>query len=183
MTQQAQDAYEKALSKIEACRRQGKAGTTLNLNGMGLTQVPPEIGQLTALTQLDLRNNQLSTLPPEIGQLTALTVLYLRNNQLSTLPPEIGQLTALTLLYLLNNQLSTLPPEIGQLKALTGLYLHGNSGLGLPEGVLGPTLDESHSNNPVAKPQAILDYYFALKTQGRTDAGGAAVDGGARARG
>ena len=43
-----------------------------------------------------LSGNQLTTLPPEIGQLTALTRLNLFDNQLTTLPPEIGQLTALT---------------------------------------------------------------------------------------
>jgi len=142
MTQQAQAAYEEALSKIEACRRQGKAGTDLNLSRMGLTQLPPEISQLTALTVLSLSNNQLSTLPPEIGQLTALTVLFLQDNQLSTLPPEIGQLTA-----------------------LTELFLHGNPGLGLPAEVLGPTWLESDENNPAAKPQAILDYYFSKQAK------------------
>ena len=40
--------------------------------GTGLTTLPPEIGQLTALTTLT-STQPLTTLPPEIGQLTALT--------------------------------------------------------------------------------------------------------------
>ncbi len=131
-----------------------------------LSTLPPEIGQLTELTVLHLDNNPISTLPPEIGRLTALTWLSLYNNQLSTLPPEIGQLTSLMRLDLDNNQLSRLPPEIGQLTALPQLDLHGNPGLGLPAEVLGPRWRGSVGNSPIAKPQAILDYYFALQTQG-----------------
>ena len=40
------------------------------VKGNRLTTLPPEIGQLSSLTQLDLFNNQLSSLPPEIGQLS-----------------------------------------------------------------------------------------------------------------
>ncbi|WP_395733765.1 COR domain-containing protein [Prosthecobacter sp.] len=106
--------------------------TTLVLSGNQLSSLPSEIGQLTALTTLDLQFNHLNALPPEIGQLIALTALSLYNNQLSSLPPEIGQLTALTELYLYNNQLSTLPPEIGQLTVLTTLYLFSNQLNALP---------------------------------------------------
>jgi hypothetical protein len=56
MTPKAQEAYEKALKKIEVCRRQGKQGTHLDLSGLGLTQLPPEIGHLSALTELTLDN-------------------------------------------------------------------------------------------------------------------------------
>ena len=155
MTPKEQQAYDEALKKIKACLQKGKKGTTLNLSNLGLTNLPPEIGQLTALTKLDLSSNQLSALPPAIGQLTALNQLYVQDNQLNSLPPEIDQLTALTSLDLsgnhlhtlpreivqltsltelgLNsNQLSALPPEIGQLTALTQLYLYSNQLISLP---------------------------------------------------
>lgn len=125
-------AYAEALRCIAACRQQGNQGIQLDLSNLGLTTLPPEIGQLTSLTELNLYGNQLTTLPPEIGQLTALTALYLHDNHLSTLPPEIGQLTALTMLRLYGNHLTTLPPEIGQLTAMTELELANNQFTTLP---------------------------------------------------
>ena len=50
------------------------------------------------ITTLDLSMSQLSgPIPPEIGQLTALTRLVLSGNELSdSIPPEIGELTNLS---------------------------------------------------------------------------------------
>ena len=62
----------------------------LNLTAAGLTELPPEIGDLTWLSALLLGENQLTALPPEIGNLTALTRLELNENQLTALPPGIG---------------------------------------------------------------------------------------------
>ena len=74
MTPEQQRAFDKALEKIEAVRGAPR-GTKLDLDleGLGLTRLPPEIGQLANLTTLYLDNNQLSTLPPEITQLANLT--------------------------------------------------------------------------------------------------------------
>ena len=87
----------------------------LNLEGSGLEVLPPQIGQLTALTKLILRFCPLKELPPQIGQLLALTHLYLDGcKQLKELPPQIGQLTALTKLYLRDcKQLKELRPRSG----------------------------------------------------------------------
>ena len=117
-------AYAEALKRIAACRQSDQK--ILDLKNLKLSTLPPEIGQLTALTTLHLSENQLSTLPPEIGQLTALTELYLGGNRLRELPGEIGQLTALTTLFLSSNQLSTLPLEIGQLTLLATLNVINN---------------------------------------------------------
>jgi internalin A len=132
MTKEARKAYNEALRRIEECRREGAGGMLLDLSGMGLTALPPEIGQFTKLEQLRLNNNQLTALPPEIGQLTALTELWLNGNQFTALPPEIGQLTTLTELWLHYNQLTILPPEIGKLAALERLYLFQNRLTTLP---------------------------------------------------
>src|SRR6266568_1295657 len=80
----------------------------LGLSGLALTQLPPELWQLTCLQELWLENNQLSKLPPELWQLTNLQVLRLNGNHLSWLPPEIVQLSNLEELYLYENQLSEL---------------------------------------------------------------------------
>jgi hypothetical protein len=105
---------------------------SLDLIGLDLTALPPEIGRLTALQHLYLAGNRLTALPPEIGRLTALEGLNLSGNRLTTLPPEIGQLTALQHLDLSGNRLTTLPPEIGRLAALQRLDLAGNRLTTLP---------------------------------------------------
>ncbi|MDJ0704813.1 MAG: COR domain-containing protein [Leptolyngbyaceae cyanobacterium MO_188.B28] len=121
---------EDLLQVIEQAARDGVK--ELDLSYSELSQLPPEIGQLTNLITLDLRANQLSQLPSEIGQLNNLTQLYLSDNQLSQLPSEIGQLTNLITLDLRANQLSQLPPEISQLTNLTTLDLRANQLSQLP---------------------------------------------------
>src|SRR6266704_2401120 len=98
----------------------------LGLSGLALTQLPPELWQLTNLHELYLDNNQLSQLPPEIGQLTNLQTLVIHNNQISQLPSEIGQLINLQKLRLDDNQLSQLPPNLWQLTSLKNLWLNHN---------------------------------------------------------
>lgn len=116
--------YDIALQRIEEARISG--ATSLDLMGLGLTELPPEIGQLSSLQDLSLGWNRLMTLPPQIGQLSNLQSLRLSYNQLTTLPPEIGQLTNLHGLNLNHNQIITLPLEIGQLSNLQLLNLSNN---------------------------------------------------------
>ncbi|NGX37264.1 MAG: Internalin-A [Chlamydiae bacterium] len=104
----------------------------LFLSNNQLTELPPEIGLLTQLKWLPLKNNKFTEFPPEIGQLTQLTKLDLKHNQLTSLPPEIGKLSQLAFLDLQNNQLTSLPPEIGQLTNLKGLDLYNNQVTSLP---------------------------------------------------
>ena len=111
--------------------------TTLSLQDNQLTgEIPPEMGNLTHLTDLYLQGNQLTELSPEIGNLTILSKLYLYSNQLTgEIPPEIGNLTNLTGLLLYDNQLTgTIPTEIGNLTNLEVLYLSDNQLTGeIPE--------------------------------------------------
>ncbi|MEM7342825.1 MAG: COR domain-containing protein [Chloroflexota bacterium] len=129
---------DELLKIIEDAAKSGE--TRLDLSYYELSELPPEIGQLTNLTKLDLKFNQLSELPPEIGKLTSLTSLNLYTNQLSELPPEIGKLTSLTSLNLSRNQLSELPPEISQLQNLIKLPLSNNQ-----LGELPPEIAQLHS--------------------------------------
>jgi Leucine-rich repeat (LRR) protein len=109
-----------------------KNTTALNLSGVGLTYLPPEIGQLSKLQWLMLDQNQLTSLPTEIGQLSRLQALYLNQNQLTSLPAEIGQLSQLQTLDLNQNQLTSFPAEIGHLSQLHWLYLNQNQLINLP---------------------------------------------------
>ena len=56
------------MDQDELAARIAQAGdegsTTLDLSGEGLKYLPPEIGNLTSLTELYLRGNQLTALPP-----------------------------------------------------------------------------------------------------------------------
>lgn len=130
MSPEARKAYDKALRRIEDCRLRG--WVHLDLSDLGLTEVPPEIGQLSALTELRLERNRLTSLPPEVCRLFALTNLGVSGNQLTSLPPEIGRLSALSHINLQNNQFASLPSEIFQVSALRALYIGGNPFTSLP---------------------------------------------------
>ena len=91
--------------------------------------IPPELGQLTNLTNLNLGGNKLTgPIPLELTQLTQLTKLALGGNDLTgPIPPELTQLTKLRSLGLAHNDLTgVIPPELGQLTNLENLYLGGN---------------------------------------------------------
>ena len=133
---------EELLAIIEQARREN--WEELDLRGKGITELPPEIGQLKNLKKLDLGNrwdtpdefkNKLTRLPDEIGQLTTLQTLELGFNQLTALPEAICQLTSLQTLNLYNNRLIALPEAIGQLTNLLTLSLHGNQLTALPESI------------------------------------------------
>ncbi|MEO7932589.1 MAG: COR domain-containing protein [Chthoniobacterales bacterium] len=113
-----------ARQRIAEARASGD--TTLDLSGLGLTTLPAEIGQLTALTELNLYRNKLTTLPAEIGKLSALIDLDVSSNFLVTLPAEIGDLTALSAFALFDNKLTKLPAEFTQLSVLKYLNLANN---------------------------------------------------------
>ena len=123
-TQDTDGGYAEALRRIEVARADEAA--VLDLSGLGLARVPPEVGTLPWLRVLLVSDNQLATVPPEIGNLTGLATLRLDNNALRDLPPEIGNLKRLESLYLDGNQLTTLPPELGEMEGLVLLFVHDN---------------------------------------------------------
>jgi len=100
-----------------------EAITGLSLSGFGLKgQLPPQIGELTALKTLNLGSNPNLTgpLPAELGNLVNLTALMAVTTGLEgPLPAEMGNLNKLTNLQLNNNQISgTIPKEWGGMTAL-----------------------------------------------------------------
>lgn len=123
-------SHKEARKRIKQAERE--RSTWLDLAGLGLKSLPPEIGKLADLTILWLQNNQLTTLPSVITKITNLTELWLQNNQLTALPPEITKLSNLTRLYLGNNKLSLLLSDIGKLTNLTTLDLRNNQLTALP---------------------------------------------------
>ncbi|MXX68811.1 MAG: hypothetical protein F4Y74_07610 [Gemmatimonadales bacterium] len=96
-----------------------------NLRG----RIPPEIGQLEALTMLNLDYNWLeSPVPAALAELERLRILSLHSNLLEgSIPPELGTLRDLEVLKLSDNQLTgRIPPELGELTSLRELWLRTN---------------------------------------------------------
>ena len=89
--------------------------TTLTLEKLNLTSIPPAIGQLTQLEYLFLSDNQIRDIPCEIWQLTQLKQLCFANNNISVISSEIEQLTQLEYLFLSKNAINNLPDNITKL--------------------------------------------------------------------
>ena len=116
-----EDGNKEALARIAKVK--ANKAQVLNLSGLGLTTIPPEVFELTNLKQLFLDSNKLTDLPQNVGQLTNLKVLSLSGNRLTTLPPELFELSGITGLWLDNNSLTAFPPDLGKLiKAKIGYY-------------------------------------------------------------
>ena len=96
---------------------------TLDLSQNQLSgAIPPQIGQLTGLTNLDLWGNQLTgAIPTAIGNLDNVTRLSLWANQLSgSIPAELGDMESLEWVALGINELTgEIPAELGNLANLT----------------------------------------------------------------
>jgi internalin A len=129
-------SYEKTLEeiveeRIEEARRM--QATHLDLEKLGLTQLPRSLSTLTELHSLNLSGNQLASLPPSIGCFLQLQELDISHNRLTALPENLGQLGQLRDLDASNNQLSALPESLGQLAQLQILIVWGNQLTALPQ--------------------------------------------------
>jgi internalin A len=107
--------------------------TTLNLSGNNLTALPEWLGSLNRLSRLDLADNQLTSLPATLGNLRNLTALDIRFSALTVLPEWFGNLTSLVLLNLAGNRLSWLPASMRELVSLNTLNLYRNRFVVLPD--------------------------------------------------
>jgi internalin A len=112
---------QEALDRINQCKK--TKNTTLDLCGLGLTQIPFEIAELTWLTRLWLHSNQLTKIEG-LSTLTNLTQFFLHNNQLTKIE-GLTTLTNLTTLWLDNNQLTKIE-GLSTLTNLTELVLANN---------------------------------------------------------
>ncbi|MEG4972346.1 leucine-rich repeat domain-containing protein [Microcoleus sp. K4-B3] len=135
------------MTREEAVRRIHRAAeeklTQLDLSGLDLEELPPEIGKCSQLETLLLGNfdeekttwvgNKLTEFPDAVLQLTNLKILNLSRNQITAIPEAIGQLSNLRQLYLHNNQITAIPEAIGQLLNLRQLYLSRNQITSIPE--------------------------------------------------
>lgn len=114
----------------------------IKLSGKELSNLPPNLFNLTELEVLDLSPEReaclfyhLERIPVEISKLTNLTVLALDTNRLESLPDELCQLYSLERLALSNNQLTDLPASLPQMSSLRSLYCSNNKFQHLPGSV------------------------------------------------
>ena len=135
------------MTREEAVRRIHRAAeeklTQLDLSGLDLEELPPEIGKCTQLETLLLAKfdeekrgwvgNKLTKFPDAVLQLTNLKILNLSRNQITAIPEAIGKLSNLTGLSLSDNQITEIPDAIGKLSNLTELDLNSNQITAIPE--------------------------------------------------
>ncbi|MCZ8244413.1 MAG: leucine-rich repeat protein [Microcystis sp. LE19-131.1A] len=137
---------QKVLELIQ--RAKDERARELYLSKKNLTEIPPEITQLTSLHRLILSYNQISEIPEALAQLTSLQYLHLSNNQISEIPEALAHLTSLQVLDLYNNQISEIPEALTQLTSLEELDLNNNQISEIPEALAHLTsLEELDLNN------------------------------------
>ncbi len=151
---------EEARRRIEHAAAQG--WTELDLAGLGLTQLPEEIGKCTQLESLVLgkwekekkskdgikgyefednrlvpivSGNKLKDLPAELAHLVNLRKLDLSGNSWEKLPDVVLQLGQLEQLTLIRAELQEIPEAIGQLSQLTQLDLSRNQIAEIPQAI------------------------------------------------
>jgi internalin A len=157
---------EELLQLIDKAADEGS--TELDLAGLGLEELPPEIGKCTQLETLVLAKwdeekkewigNQLTEFPDVVLQLTNLKILNLNNNQITQIPEAIGQLSNLTELHLFYNKITSIPETIAQLSNLKELHLFYNKITSIPDAIaqLSKLTWLDLSCNPIAQiPEAI----------------------------
>lgn len=104
----------------------------LRVNHNHLEEIPSEIGRLKRLRHLTFFENKLKFVPLEIGQLISLELLSFSSNQIKAIPSELGQLVNLKELWFQNNLITVIPPEIGNLSRLIKLHLDSNQLTNVP---------------------------------------------------
>jgi internalin A len=117
----------------------------LDLSGMGLTELPIEIGMLTGLKRLVLGKwdretrtfvgNSFTEIPAVVFELTHLEELRISGNQLTRIPDKIAELQDLTKLHISANQLTTISSSIISLKKIKFLFLDSNRLRHIPESI------------------------------------------------
>ena len=98
----------------------------LDLSGLGWTEIPPLISQISTLHHLNVSGNQLTVLPEELGNLENLLTLNVKDNRLRALPRSLQKLTRLKKLFAGENLLTEFPSFLQFCAKLEQINLSGN---------------------------------------------------------
>jgi len=107
----------------------------LSFNNNKIQNIPSSIGKLSKLQGLAFNNNNIFNIPENIWKLKELEELHCNNNQINSLPESIGKLNKLQKLEISNNNLFTIPNNIGKLSNLEYLNVSNNKITYLPESI------------------------------------------------
>jgi internalin A len=114
-------ALAEAERRIAECHRTHSA--TLQLDRLGLKELPESLRALDWLEKLDLTSNALTRLPEWLGGLTQLRRLDALGNPLESVPASLGQLTQLESLRISDGSPSVAQEDLGSLRNLRELAL------------------------------------------------------------
>lgn len=107
----------------------------LDLNGLGLTFVPPSLRRAIWLRELNLGQNDITSVPDWLRELKKLRWLCFLYNQVTIVPDSLTELSSLETLDFHGNCLAQLPDSIGRLANLKELFLSDNRLSSLPEAI------------------------------------------------
>ena len=104
------------LSDIKLKIRHAKRGNerNLDLSGMGMSELPADITQLTMLENLNISNNKLNNLR-RVEQLPNLKSINAQNNQIAQLHPELQDMYCLDSINLCGNPVVNTFPDLARI--------------------------------------------------------------------
>lgn len=108
-------------------------GTRLDLDNLGLEELPSEVRTLSGLRRLYLTGNELGALPDWLPELDRLERIVLDDNRLTALPDWLGRFPGLRRLSFADNRLTELPDSLAGLTGLTLLDIGGNDLPAVPD--------------------------------------------------
>jgi Leucine-rich repeat (LRR) protein len=100
-----------------------KLRSLILLDGKDLTDLPPEILQLSRLEKLRIRGTGIKHLPEELGNLTYLRHLIIEDTPIKSLPDSLGRLQNFSVLEIDRTLLECLPESFANLKELYSLQI------------------------------------------------------------
>lgn len=105
------------ISDIKLKIRHAKRGNekTLDLSGLGMTELPADLLQLTMLESLNVSNNKLTSLR-KIESLPNLREVNASNNMINSLQQEMLDMFSIDTIYLMGNPVVNNNPQLAKIE-------------------------------------------------------------------
>ena len=130
------DAYrDRIFAAITSGSLAATGSTRLDLSGLGISELPDEIGTLSSLEFLNLGKNPLSTLPSTFAGLTSLKILFFLGCEFTKVPEVLGEMKSLYMLSFKANKVEEVPAASIPYRTLGWLILSDNNIQSLPDTV------------------------------------------------